>query len=191
MVFHRMNSFDGEIIVAYKAVCRSFQLSGQDVLQEFANTLSVPDYLAPDTDSAGYCAAQVFSAFTKSYPPVFSLNPVKRMRAIHHLRGIVKVNKSFRSDQDKEKAYEKLCNLWFQANEVQGEGRKFWLDKTMHIVQSKGMLLLCDLFRCRVDDLLQYFMEEVVLQMEQPNTDGQAFQFLLHCVGQRHSIENN
>ncbi len=186
-----MNSFDGEVIVAYKAVCRCFQLTGQDVLQAFSEALCVADFLAADTGTAGHCATQVFSTFIKTYPPVFSLNPAKRIRGIFHLRDLVKVNKSFRSEEEKKKAYEQLCNRWFKANDVQGEGKNLWLDETLFITQPKGLLLLCDLFRCRIEDSLHFFMEEVALQMEQPVIDAPAFQFLLHCVAQRYSIKNN
>lgn len=186
-----MNSLDGEICLTYKAVCRGFQLNSQKVLQAFADSLSVPHYLAPDTDSASYLATKVFSTFIKSYPPAFCLNPMKRMRGIRHLRCLVKVIKSFQSDEAKEKACEHLCNQWFIANGVQGEGRMLCLKERLFINQPKGALLLCDLFRCCVKDVLHYFIEEVVIQMEQPYMNGHACQFLLHCAAKLHPIKYN
>lgn len=186
-----MNSFDAEIIEAYTAVCRGYQLKGPSVLQAFAEALCVMNYLAANDGTAAHSASQVFSAFVKSYSPVFPLDPVKRMRGIIHLRGIIKVNRSARSEEEKERAYQQICNHWFNVNDVQGAGRIIWLHDGLSVTLPKGLLLLCDLFRCCPIDLLHYFIEEVVLEVEQPATNGPALQFLLHCVIRLYDVKNN
>ena len=71
-----MNSFHTELIEAYTAVCRSYQLKGPFVLQEFTDALSVMNFLAAKNGTAAHSASQVFSAFIQRYSPVFTLAPM-------------------------------------------------------------------------------------------------------------------
>jgi hypothetical protein len=186
-----MNSFDADIIEAYTAVCRGYQLKGPSVLLAFAEALCVINYLAADDGTAAHSASLVFSGFVQSYSPVCPLDPVKRMRGIIHMRGIVKVNRSFRSEDEKERAYLQICNHWFNVNDIRGEGKMLWLHDGLSVTLPKGLLLLCDLFRCCPRDLLHYFIEEVVLEVEQAAIDGPALQFLQYCVFQIYDVKNN
>jgi hypothetical protein len=191
MHFELMNSFEADIIKAYTAVCRGYQLQGQPVLQAFAEALSVMDFLGFNKGAVAHSASQVFSGFVKRYSPHFPLNKEKRMLGIRHLRAIICIDRSCRSDAEKERAYKQICNHWFNVNAIQGEGSILWLHDELLINLPKEILLLCDLFRCRPKDVLHYFIEEVVLQMEQYATDGPALQFLLYCVSQLYDVKNN
>jgi len=186
-----MNDLDDDIVEAFHSACRCFQLQGPYVLQAFVNALSVTNHLFASNGTAAHAAAQVFSAFTSHYPPAFGLDPVKKIVGIQYMRRILKMNKSYRSEEEKEKVYEQLCDNWACSNGILGEGEELCLHTSLCITQPLGLLLLCDLYRCRPHDLLNYFIEELLLQIQGFTIDGQAIQFLIHYASSLYPIKNN
>lgn len=186
-----INAFDADIIMAYVAICRGYQVEGLPVLQAFAGSLDVVHYLQADPGIQADAASEVFSVFVDSTPPCYPLVPEKRRRGIHYLRQILRVDRAFCPEEEKEKAYTQLCNQWFCASAIQGEGWKLPLHAVLPVTLPKGFLLLCDLFLRRPNDLLHFFMEEVVLQMHENDTEGAAVQFLLHCASLQYAIKHN
>ncbi len=69
-----MNSFDAEIIEAYTAVCRGYQLKGPSVLQAFAEALCVMNYLAANDGTAAHSA---FTGILGLCPALFACIPFR------------------------------------------------------------------------------------------------------------------
>ncbi|HEV7329671.1 MAG TPA: hypothetical protein VGN63_01425 [Flavisolibacter sp.] len=117
-----MNAFNAAIVNAYTAVCHGYQFQGRRVLQAFAEALTVIGYLRADPGDQADSASAVFSAFLGSHGPAFPLQAEKRNRSIYHLRRIIKVDRSYNPEAEKEKAYVQICDRWYCANAVQGAG---------------------------------------------------------------------
>lgn len=186
-----MITYNREFSEAFCAACRSCQLAPGFVLQNFANAVSVHGFLDPNAPSATYLASKIVLRFSKSHKPVVPIDALKRKRAIRNIRNILRVLQSFASNEQKEISNQRIIRNWYQANRLKGEETEFYLHNTLSIILPKGLLLECDILRCRPQDLLDYFMGQLVKEIQEDNLNGAAIPFLLYCISLIYPVENN
>lgn len=176
---------------AFCAACRSCQLAPDFVLQNFADAVSVHGFLDPNAVPATSLASKIVLCFSRTYKPVVPIDALKRKRAIRSIRNILRVLQSLASNEQKEISNQRIIGNWYQANRLKGEGTELYLHNTLSIILPKGLLLECDILRCRPQDLLDYFMGQLVKEIQEDNPNGAAIPFLLYCISLIYPIENN